>query len=413
MIPFLYRIGTGLYHTSIRIAAWFSPKAKAWVAGRQHWQECLKTWRQTIGAEERIIWMHCASLGEFEQGRPVLERIRSTHPTYRIVLTFYSPSGYEQQANYQHADYIAYLPADTPANAREWAEMLQPSLVIFVKYEFWAFHLQALFKKQIPVVLIAGTFRSNQLFFRWYGRFFLQLLRGFAHLFVQTQADHALLSSYGLRAITVAGDPRVDRVLAIAQQDIDFPLIASFKQKDKLFIGGSTWPAGEAILLGDQHRWQGDWKLLLAPHDISASHLQQLEALIELPYCWYSQIEEQEQWQDCRVMILDTIGMLSRVYHYGELAYIGGGFGKSIHNTLEPAAHGLPVLFGPHHQKFQEAIVLKAAGGAFEIREEADFHRYFELLQQKETMEQARSAVHSYLNANRGATELIVEQLEL
>jgi 3-deoxy-D-manno-octulosonic-acid transferase len=355
--------------------------------------------------------MHCASLGEFEQGRPVLERIRDEHPEALMVLTFYSPSGYEQQANYPHADYIAYLPADGPGRAKAWIAELRPKLVIFVKYEFWAFYLRELFQGQVPVVLIGGVFRADQLFFRWYGGFFLQLLKGFDRLFVQREVDAELLKTHGVDKVTVAGDPRIDRVLEIARGEIDFPLVAAFKQHESVFIGGSTWPPGERILLKDQEQWRTGWKLLLAPHDIGEAHIQQLEAQLQLPYCRYSQQPSEEELQRSRVLIVDTIGMLSRLYHYGDLAYIGGGFGVSIHNILEPAAHGLPVLIGPTHHKFQEAQTLLAEGGAFEINNEEEFRQRFTSLQKTAEMKKARTAVSEYLRANAGATNKIMEGL--
>ncbi len=413
MVALIYRLAISLYHTAIHLASWFRPKAKAWVEGRKDWLQKLRSWRSTLPAEVKVLWMHCASLGEFEQGRPVLELVREKYPDFQIVLSFYSPSGYEQQSDYPHADYVTYLPADSPSNAQQWLEILSPTIVVFVKYEFWAYHLKALFAANIPVFLIAGSFRPGQLFFKWYGSYFLGLLQGFQHLFVQNQTDKDLLLDHGIFGVTVAGDPRVDRVLSIAQQDIDFPLVAAFKGQDRLFIGGSTWPAGEQILLTQQTYWEKEWKLLLAPHDISEAHLKSIEAQLKVPFCRYSQLKNTDNLVSFRVLILDTIGMLSRVYHYGELAYIGGGFGKSIHNTLEPAAHGLPVLFGPNHQKFQEALTLKSQGGAFEITDFKDFERYFNDFQNGKTLAKAQEAIGDYLAANQGAAVRIVEALPL
>ncbi len=411
MVAFIYRLAISLYHTAIYLASWFRPKAKAWVEGRKDWPQKLRSWRSTLPAGAKVLWMHCASLGEFEQGRPVLELVREKYPDFQIVLSFYSPSGYEQQADYPHADYVAYLPADSPRNAQQWLEILSPTIVVFVKYEFWVYHLKALFAANIPVFLVAGSFRPGQLFFKWYGNYFLGLLQGFQHLFVQNQTDKDLLVGQGISDVTVAGDPRVDRVLSIAQQDIDFPLVAAFKGQERLFIGGSTWPAGEQILLRQQTYWGEGWKLLLAPHDISEAHLKSIEAQLKVPFCRYSQLKDSANLASCRVMILDTIGMLSRVYHYGELAYIGGGFGKSIHNTLEPAAHGLPILFGPNHHKFQEALTLKSQGGAFEIADFQDFERYFNDFQDETVLAKAQQAVGDYLVTNQGAARRIVEAL--
>lgn len=413
MIALLYLLIVSLYHVAIYLASLFKPKARAWVDGRKDWQGKLLLWRKNIPTEAKVLWMHCASLGEFEQGRPILELIHERYPDYQIVLSFYSPSGYEQQADYPHADYVTYLPADSPSNARHWVEELRPNLVIFVKYEFWVFHLKALFAAGIPVFLVAGSFREKQLFFQWYGGYFRELLSGFQHLYVQNQSDQDLLHRFGITSVTVAGDPRVDRVLGIAQEEINFPLVASFKGTERLFIGGSTWPVGEQILLTRQAYWEKDWKLLLAPHDISEAHLKNIEALLDVPFCRYSQLVPNQDLSPYRVLILDTIGMLSRVYHYGELAYIGGGFGKSIHNILEPAAHGLPILFGPNHQKFQEALTLKSQRGAFEIINFVDFERYFIGFQEEKVLHQAEKAVRDYLVANQGAAERIVGELPL
>ncbi|MEL7252433.1 MAG: glycosyltransferase N-terminal domain-containing protein, partial [Bacteroidota bacterium] len=262
MRSLLYRIAVGAYHFGIRLAALFNPKAQAWVAGRQNWLADLQQWRNSIAANDKVLWMHCASLGEFEQGRPVLEQLRKDFPHLKIILSFYSPSGYELRKNYAAADYICYLPADTPSNAQQWIINLQPDLIVFVKYEFWYFHLQAAFDQEIPTFLIAGAFRPQQLFFRWYGRAFLQLLRRFQHLHVQTPADQQLLQRYGIGQVTVTGDPRVDQVMTIAQDTVQYPLIAAFATGAQVFIAGSTWPPGEAILLANKEWWASDWKLL-------------------------------------------------------------------------------------------------------------------------------------------------------
>jgi len=409
----LYLIVIHFYHLGIRLAAWFHPKARAWVDGPQDWQEQLAQWRNTLAEDTPILWMHCASLGEFEQGRPVLEQIRQRFPAYKMVLTFYSPSGYEQQRQYPHADYVAYLPPDSPGNARTWVTMLRPQLAIFVKYEFWLFHWQALFRQRVPTFLIAASFRPRQVFFRWYGGMFKKLLQQVTFLFVQTPADRQLLNRHGITAVQVAGDPRVDRVLAIATAEINFPQVASFATGHRVFVAGSTWPPDEAMLLQDQSRWEGDWNLLIAPHDISPRHLDQIAAQIRLPYQRFSQLAEGADLSACRILILDTIGMLSRVYHYGHLAYVGGGFGVNIHNTLEPAAHGLPVLFGPRHQNFPEALALRETGGAFVLPTPADFPERFRQLQDPDQYENARQAVLTYLNNSRGASDKIVAQLEV
>ena len=411
MSVLLYRLAVGAYHLAIRLAALFNPKAKAWVDGRTGWLEDLRRWRASLRTEDRVVWMHAASLGEFEQGRPVLEQLRKDYPNLKIALSFYSPSGYEQRKNYATADYVCYLPADTARNAQHWISSLRPDLIVFVKYEFWYFHLQAAFSQNIPTYLIAGAFRREQSFFRWYGGMFLELLRQFRHLHVQTIADQNLLKQYGLEAVTVTGDPRVDQVMSIAELEVHYPRIATFGEGVELFIAGSTWPPGETILLSNGQQWRTDWKLLIAPHDISAGHVQQIVDRCPLPPLRYSTEPSAEELRAARILILDTIGMLSRVYRYGSLVYIGGGFGRSIHNTLEPAAYGLPILFGPKHKKFAEAVALSQRGGAFVIENQEDFDQRFEALRNPEARAIASREVAKYLQENRGATERIVADL--
>ncbi|MEL6835685.1 MAG: glycosyltransferase N-terminal domain-containing protein [Bacteroidota bacterium] len=407
----LYRIAVSAYHLGIRLAALFNPKARAWVDGRQNWLADLQGWRSTIAANDKVLWMHCASLGEFEQGRPVLEQLRKDFPHLKIVLSFYSPSGYELRKNYAAADYICYLPADTSSNAQGWITNLRPDLIVFVKYEFWYFHLQAAFDQRIPTFLIAGAFRPQQLFFRWYGRTFLQLLHRFQHLHVQTLADQQLLQSHGLEQVTVTGDPRVDQVMTIAQETVQYPPIAAFATGAQVFIAGSTWPPGEAILLAQKEWWSSDWKLLIAPHDISESHVQQIIDRCPLPALRYSSEPTESELRGARILVLDTIGMLSRVYRYGRLVYVGGGFGRSIHNTLEPAAYGLPLLFGPKHHKFAEAVALRESGGAFVIENKADFEACFAELRDPSARALASREVVSYLQQNQGATARIIVDL--
>ncbi len=411
MSQLLYRFAIGAYHLGIRFAAWFNPKAKAWVVGRQNWLAKLKRWRQEVQLNDRVLWMHCASLGEFEQGRPVLEQLRTEFPDLKIVLSFYSPSGYELRKHYAAADYICYLPADTPNNAQQWIVTLQPDLIVFVKYEFWYFHLQAAFDQRIPTYLIAGAFRPKQLFFRWYGKTFQTLLRQFQHLHVQTKSDEDLLKEHGIHKVTVTGDPRVDQVMTIAQIEAQYPAIAAFATGAQLFIAGSTWPPGEAILLAKKEWWTSDWKLLIAPHDIGENHIQQIINRCPMPALRYSSEPSEAHLRAARILILDTIGMLSRVYRYGRLVYIGGGFGRSIHNTLEPAAYGLPILFGPKYHKFTEAVSLAERGGAFVIENEADFESRFTELQLASARALASREVVNYLQENQGATARIVADL--
>lgn len=412
MSRLLYAFALSFYHNGIRLAAYFSPKAKAWVDGRKNWQKALLNWKNQQPEGSQILWMHCASLGEFEQGRPVLEEIRDQYPGYKIVLSFYSPSGYLQQKKYNQADYVCYLPTDTSSNAQFWVQNLSPSIAIFVKYEFWYFHLSALFEAAVPCFLIGASFRPEQIFFQPYGGFFKKLLKQFKHIFVQQQQHLNLLQEHGITAVSVAGDPRVDRVLKITAQTIEYRKIATFKGASKLFIAGSSWPAGEDMLLQKQDLWwTGQWKLLLAPHDVSDKHIEEIISKISIPYCRYSQLTEDSDLGSCRILILDTIGMLSSVYRYGDLTYIGGGFGKSIHNTLEPAAYGLPILYGPRHEKFPEAVSLAVKGGGFVVETTDEFEAIFQQLSVLTNRQQASQAVRKYINSKQGATQKILENL--
>lgn len=409
MSQIIYKLAVSFYHLFIRLAAFFKPKAKAWVEGRKDNIDRLKAWRSAMPQQSAIIWVHCASLGEFEQGRAVIEQLKKDFPDYKIALSFYSPSGYEQRKDYAYADWVGYLPADGKARAQEWLDILQPSLAIFVKYEFWAAHLTALFDRQIPTYLIAASFRKDQLFFKSYGGFFQDLLKGFTHIYTQTKSDLDLLRSIGIQAASVAGDPRLDRVLAIAAEAKSIPIIEKFRSTDKLLIAGSSWPMDEDILLANQKHWEKDWKLLIVPHEIGEAHIHEICFKIKLPYMRFSQIQADTSLKDLRIIVLDRIGMLSHLYRYGDLAYIGGGFGSSIHNTLEPAAFGLPIIFGPRYKKFPEAVAFVASQAAFVIHNGQDFQKTIETLKQDKARSDASEQIRNYTAQQHGATSLIVQ----
>ncbi len=356
--------------------------------------------------------MHCASLGEFEQGRPVLEQFREVFPTWKIVLSFYSPSGYEQRKDYAGADHVTYLPLDTPAQATAFVEALAPNQAVFVKYEFWYYHLQALFARGIPTLLISAVFRPDQLFFRWYGGPFLSLLRRYTHVFVQDEASQKLLAQYGIHHVIRAGDTRIDRTMALATQPFEEEKIANFANGRSVLVVGSSWAPDEEIILpwlaNDASQ---DWAVLLAPHEIGEPHLQQIMTKSRVPTQRYTQTTAAETPQ-ARLLVLDTIGMLNKVYRYGQLAYIGGGFGAGIHNTLEPIAYDLPVIFGPRYDKFIEARALVATGGGFAIGSIAEFGRVFQQLTQTETGQTAVAALRLYKQTGRGATDIIMAYLQ-
>ncbi|MDX1940109.1 MAG: glycosyltransferase N-terminal domain-containing protein [Saprospiraceae bacterium] len=410
MLELIYNIGIKLYHFYIQFASLFNPKAKLWVAGRKSWQtRYAQDWQQINSKNAPIVWVHCASLGEFEQGRPVIEALKKENPAVKIILTFFSPSGYEIRKNYPSADYICYLPIDSKANARIFIELFQPTLAIFVKYEFWTHYLYTLERQGIPILLISAIFREHQLFFKSYGKLFRDLLPRFWHIFLQNQASAALLESLNLHNFSVAGDTRIDRVAQIAIEAPTFPIVDSFAKNACILVAGSTWPPDEAILLPFiNENLPADWKLIIAPHQINEQHLQQIEQGLEKEIIRYSQATT-EIAEKVKVLLIDNIGMLSALYRYGRIAYIGGGFGAGIHNTLEPIAFGLPVIFGPKYQKFEEAMQLTKRGGAFAIENTEAFKMIFESLQQSNFYEKTASTARQYITENRGTSAKILD----
>ncbi|OFY57479.1 MAG: 3-deoxy-D-manno-octulosonic acid transferase, partial [Bacteroidetes bacterium RBG_19FT_COMBO_42_10] len=314
-------------------------KVKIWINGNRNWFEVL---RKKISSEERYVWMHCASLGEFEQGRPVIEAIKKEKPHVKIVLTFFSPSGYEIRKNYQMADIICYLPPDTPKNADKFISIVDPAVVIFVKYEFWYNYLAILGKKKIPLYLISGIFNMDQHFFKWYGSFFRLMLRNFTWFFVQDKHSLELLGKIGLENVTVAGDTRFDRVMQIAGTAREIPELDRFRGKEKIFLAGSCWKQDEEIIAEYINKFPDMMKWIFAPHEIEIENIERLEKLLKVKYVRFSQLTVAPA--DARVLIIDNIGMLSSAYRYSHISAVGGGFGKGIHNILEPACWGIPVL---------------------------------------------------------------------
>ena len=411
----LYTTGIRLYLLLIRLAAFFHPKAKLWWRGRQNWSQKLSHALASKRAPGQVtIWVHSASLGEFEQGRPLMEAIKRQYPEVFILLTFFSPSGFEVRKNYPGADLVCYLPPDLPRTARQFLGIVQPQLAVFVKYEFWYNFLQELQREKIPVWLIAALFRPQQPFFQSWGAWYLNILKGFDHFFVQNQDSADLLEKHGIQQYTLAGDPRIDRVLQIAAEGKQFPSIEAFKKDAPILMAGSTWAPDEAVLAQlweDPNRCAG-WKLIIAPHEIEAAHLEQIEQKFPGQCVRYSQFKL-ENHQNITVMIIDNIGMLSALYRYADIAYIGGGFGSGIHNTLEPMAFGLPVIFGPKYQKFTEALTTLELGGAFVVHTAEELINTFDQLKSPAFKSTASHAVQHYLQQNQGATEKIIKRLEL
>ncbi|MEM6964330.1 MAG: glycosyltransferase N-terminal domain-containing protein [Bacteroidota bacterium] len=409
MTVWIYNFVVTVYKWAIHLAAIFNAKANLWVKGRANIFEKMQA---QISPHEKIVWIHCASLGEFEQGRPLIEKIKSTTPHLKILLTFFSPSGYEIRKNYQQADYIFYLPADAQKNAEKLLSIVNPSVAIFVKYEFWYHYLHELHQRKIPTFLVAAIFRKDQIFFKSYGSFFKNMLGYFDHIFVQNEFSKTILLQNGIKSVSNVGDTRVDRVLQIKKSARAFDVIQHFKGTADLLIGGSTWPPDENILIQWIHKQQDPkWKFIFAPHDISAQHLVAIESKLKISSIRYSQATPTNA-PAAHVMIIDNIGMLSSLYQYGKVAYIGGGFGAGIHNTLEPIAFGLPVVFGKKYKKFEEANVLVSTQGGFTINNYEDFERLMKELAHQNFYAKASQAATAYLLKNQGATAKIFTKIE-
>jgi 3-deoxy-D-manno-octulosonic-acid transferase len=451
-----------LYRLGVAVVSPWNPKAKLWLAGRRDVLEKLQlavgsqqsvvssrqlavphsllttTTSRLPTANRQLIWFHCASLGEFEQGRPLLEAIKEQYPGYRILLTFFSPSGYEIRKNYSGADYISYLPIDSRSNANQLLDIIQPALVIWVKYDYWHFYLSAIRKRNIPLLLISGIFREDQPFFKWYGSFHRNMLSCFTHLFVQTGDSKKLLGTIGYSGdITVNGDTRFDRVITIAEQFQPIPAIEAFINNAPVIVAGSTWSEDEEELDHYANTHPGI-KFIIAPHEIDEEHLKDIEKLFHYTVR-YSQlavgslqpaessqqlaVDSQEssefpipnsQFPIPNVLIIDNIGLLARLYKYATIAYVGGGFGyDGVHNVLEAAVYGKPVVFGPEYEKYAEAIGLEDSGGAFSIENVLELEeRLNVLLENKETYTAACIAARKFVYDHKGATGKVLEYIQ-
>ena len=356
----IYNIALYLYSICAYIVSLFSKKVKLLVKGHFQTFRILQKQMQEGG---RYIWFHAASLGEFEQGRPLMERLRKEHPEYKILLTFFSPSGYEVRKNYEGADVICYLPFDTPSNARKFVKTAHPVMAFFIKYEFWSNYYHQLHKHGIPIYSVSSIFRPGQLFFRWYGS--CKVLTYITRLYVQNEESKQLLAKHGIHHVTVVGDTRFDRVIDIRQQAKDLPLVEAFKNGSMVQVAGSSWQPDEDLII-PYFNTHPDIKLILAPHVIDESHLKDIESKLKRPYVRYTDAtEENVKTADC--LIINCFGLLSSIYRYGELTYVGGGFGVGIHNVPEAAVYGIPVMVGPNNKKFREARQLLQSGGCIEI----------------------------------------------
>ena len=411
MSVFFYNIFIQVYLVGIRVAALNNPKATLWLQGRLHIFDALQQWANGVSKYTKIVWVHCASLGEFEQARPIIEKLRLTYPSSRILLTFFSPSGYQIRKNFKGVDAVFYLPIDTKKNAKQFLKIVKPSLVIWVKYDYWYHYLTQLKQQQIPVLLVSAIFSPNQPFFKWYGYLWKQMLQTFTHLFVQNEASLSLLCAHslGYNAI-LAGDTRFDRVIDIANNMESTPaLIASFCQSHTVIVAGSTWLDDELALV-HYARTQPQIKFIIAPHEVDNARIAELKKLFTSAVL-YSQLTEYNA--NAQVLIIDNIGMLASLYPLATVAYIGGGFNASgIHNILEAAVHAKPIIFGSEYHKFNEATSLIALGGAYSIDTALQLEALLnKLLSQPMLMAEVGAINKNYVYSQSGATDIIMQQV--
>lgn len=403
----LYTIGIWFYGLGIRIASLFNEKAKQWVRGRKG---IFAELEKTFDGKTYPVWVHCASLGEYEQAKPLIEKIKQEQPRIRILTTFFSPSGYVQAVKKPLADYNFYLPLDLPCNVRKFIDIVQPKAAIFVKYEFWFNYMRQLSQKSIPFYYISAIFRENQHFFKSSGRWFAEQLRQATHFFVQTEKSKQLLESIGIKQVTVCGDTRFDRVKAIAEKVEPFPFMETFCQNKKIIIAGSSWGPDEHLLAQLLQHFP-DYKLVVAPHEISRTP-EVKETFAAYKTALYTSMNE-EELADTQVLIIDTIGILSRLYQYSTVSYIGGAFKTGLHNILEAAVYGKPLFFGPHYDHFNEAVNLVALKGAFSVNSTAEMQAIMEKFEQNpDYYAQTCEICQQFVADNSGAADTIYKQIE-
>lgn len=409
--PVLYNTFIRAYASAIRLAAPFHSKARLLRKGQlQALDSIEKRFKQERAS---VVWFHCASLGEFEQGRPLMEALKKEYPHYRIVLTFFSPSGYEIRKNYAGADFVCYLPLDTPDNARRFVAAVKPELAFFIKYEFWYNYLHLLNRQKIPVFLVSGIFRPQQLFFKKGGGFYRKMLRYFTHLFVQNEESVKLLKTIGIKQVSLSGDTRFDRVAAICKDPKKIPQAQIFQNKQPLLVVGSSWEPDLKVLAPLLELYKGRLKCIVAPHEVDEAHLQEAEEVLgSLQVVRFSKADNRAL-VNADVLLIDNIGMLSALYAQAGFAYVGGSFGKGLHNILEAATFGVPIFFGnKQYRKFQEAIDLVEDGGAFAVADSAELKARFRVLFEEEgKRKKAAQTTADYVQWNTGATRKIMEHL--
>ena len=405
----MYNIAIYIYLIGVALASIFSKKVHNMWRGERAAFGLLKS---KVDPEAKYVWFHAASLGEFEQGRPLMEKLREQHPEYKILLTFFSPSGYEVRKNYEGADIICYLPLDTPINAIRFLRLVRPVMAFFIKYEFWYNYLHILKHRDIPTYSVSSIFREGQIFFRWYGKQYKQVLKCFTYFYVQNEKSKELLSKLGITNVAISGDTRFDRVLQIKEQSKQLPIIEAFKQDYKVFVAGSSWPPDEDIFIRyfNEHK---DWRLIIAPHVIGEDHLKEILSKLNRKTVRYTQATA-ESVHDAECLIIDCFGLLSSIYHFGEIAYVGGGFGVGIHNVLEAAVWNVPVLFGPNNKRFQEAQGLLRSEGGFEITDYSQFEQTVDkFMSTPEFLSVSGKKAGDFVKSKTGATDIVLSSVQL
>lgn len=402
----IYNIGIRIYYVLVLIVSLFNKKARFWISGRKG---CLKNIQSQIEQGKDYAWFHVSSLGEFEQGRPIMESLKEQYPDIKIVLTFFSPSGYEIRKNYSGADIISYLPLDTKRNAKHFVKTINPKWTFFVKYEYWYHFLKQVHLSGSKLYLVSGIFREKQLFFKKHGGWYRRMLHWFDHLFVQNQESLELLSSIDVNNVSVTGDTRFDRVSQIAHKSKNIEIAENFSDNSTVIVCGSTWEPDENILIDYINNTNHNIKLIIAPHEIKEEKIASIIDKLKVKTTRYSNAKP-EELGNCRVLIIDNIGMLSSLYKYGQVAYIGGGFGSGIHNTLEAAVYSIPVIFGPNYKRFQEAVALINLKGAFAIKSGSELNTILDnLITDNELIGKASLAAGNYVKSQTGATKEVIE----
>ncbi|WP_431162917.1 3-deoxy-D-manno-octulosonic acid transferase [Flagellimonas beolgyonensis] len=407
-LRFIYNFLVLLVGNILKVVALFKPKIKLFVSGRKNTFPELEA---KLSPVKKNIWMHVASLGEFEQGLPILERLRKQFPDHRLILTFFSPSGYEVKKNTSAADVVVYLPMDTISNAKRFLNLVQPEFAVFVKYEIWPNYLKELKQRNIPTFLVSALFSKSQIYFKHYGGFMRRSLTTFSHFFVQDNSSKALLQSIGFENCTVSGDTRLDRVSEILKRDNQLNFMTEFKNNNPCLVAGSTWSEDEELLIPYINQSDSNFKFVIAPHEIKEAHISKILAALQKKTICYSEMDNKNM-KDFDVLVVDTIGLLTKIYSYADIAYVGGGFATGLHNTMEPAVFGVPIIIGPKYLGFKEAVDLVANGGILSVSNQTEFYKVMDtFITDAQQREQVGAINANYIAANKGAADLITESI--